>query len=373
MVGGDHFAPYLSARLRGVRLSRLERDMTQMADEIREIPDAIDRLLSDGAPAISEAAAAILRARPRWVMIVARGTSDHAALFARYLLEVRLGLPVVMAAPSAQSIYRAAFDWSGALVIGVSQSGASPDLTCVTDAAREGGALTVAVTNSPDSPLAASCEQVIDCHAGAELSVAATKSYINSLVALIALVAALDRTWSFDIRRLSAAASEGIAESERWIEKGDFVDDLARSPGVLVLGRGFNLATAHEVALKLIETSGRLALAYSTADAEHGPLSLAGTDVPIVVFEPPGIMAGHVAPVVEKAARAGSRVWSVSLSDSAGGPGDGHSLVLPFVVPDEISPVPLVIPGELAAEALARQLGLDPDSPAGLEKVTLTL
>jgi len=347
--------------------------MTHMADEVREIPDAIDRLLSDGADAISEAAAAILSARPRWVMVVARGTSDHAALFARYLLEVRLGLPVVMAAPSAQSIYQVAFDWTGSLVIGVSQSGASPDLSCLTDAAREGGALTIAITNSPDSLLAASCEHVIECHAGAERSVAATKSYVNSLVALIALVAALDRTWSFDIRGLSSAASTSIAASERWIEKSDLVGDLARSPGVLVLGRGFNLATAHEVALKLIETAGRLALPYSTADAEHGPLALAGSDVPIIVFEPPGIMAGHVVPVVEKAARAGSRVWSVKLSDSAGGSGGRDSLVLPFVVPDEVSPVPLVIPGQLAAEALARQLGLDPDSPAGLEKVTLTL
>lgn len=347
--------------------------MTHMADEVREIPDAIDRLLTDGAAAISEAASAVLRTRPRWVMIVARGTSDHAALFARYLLEVRLGLPVVLAAPSAQSIYQASFDWTGALVIGVSQSGASPDLTCVTDAAREGGALTVAVTNSPDSPLARSCEYVIECHAGAELSVAATKSYVNSLVALIAVVAALDPTWSFDIARLSEAASESIAASERWIGKSDVVGDLARSPGVLVLGRGFNLATAHEVALKLIETSGRLALPYSTADAEHGPLVLAGSEIPVLVFEPPGIMAGHVAPVVERASRAGSRVWSVSLSDSAPGSGDSHSLVLPFVVPDEVSPVPLVIPGQLIAEALARGLGLDPDSPAGLEKVTLTL
>lgn len=347
--------------------------MTHMADEVREIPDAIGRLLELGADAISETAKAVRRFRPRWVMIVARGTSDHAALFARYLLEVRLGLPVVMAAPSTHSVYGAAFDWTGALVIGISQSGASPDLTCVTDAAREGGALTVAVTNTLDSPLAGSCEHVIECHAGAELSVAATKSYVNSLVALIAVVAALDRTWKFDIRRLSAAASESITDSERWIEESDFVGDLARSPGVLVLGRGFNLATAHEVALKLIETSGRLALPYSTADAEHGPLALAGSDVPIIVFEPPGIMAGHVAPVVKRAARAGSRVWSVSLSDSAGGLGDRHSLVLPFVVPDEVSPVPLVIPGQLVAEALARQLDLDPDSPAGLEKVTLTL
>lgn len=347
--------------------------MTHMADEIREIPAAIDRLLTDGAAAISEAASAIAHAHPRWVMIVARGTSDHAAVFARYLLEVRLGLPVVMAAPSAQSIYRAAFDWRGALVVGVSQSGASPDLVCVTDAARQGGALTVAVTNSPDSPLALSCEHVVDCHAGAELSVAATKSFVNSLVALIALVAALDPTWSFDIRRVSGAASESIAASERWIDQGDLVDDLARFPGVLVLGRGFNLATAHEVALKLIETSGRLALAYSTADAEHGPLSLAGSNLPIIVFEPPGVMAGHVAPVVERAARAGSRVWSVSLSDSAGGPRDGHSLALPFAVPDEVSPVPLVIPGQMVAESLARQLGLDPDSPIGLKKVTLTL
>lgn len=347
--------------------------MTHMADEIRATPGAIDRLLSQGAEAISEAAVAILRARPRWVMIVARGTSDHAALFARYLLEVRLGLPVVMAAPSAQSIYRAAFDWTGALVIGVSQSGASPDLTCVTDAAREGGALTVAITNTRDSPLATSCEHVIECHAGAELSVAATKSYVNSLVALVALVAALDPNWSFDIARLSEAASESIAASERWIETTDVVGDLARSPGVLVLGRGFNLATAHEVALKLIETSGRLALPYSTADAEHGPLVLAGSDIPILVFEPPGIMAGHVAPVIEKGSRAGSRVWSVSLSESARSPGEGHSLVLPFVVPDEVSPVPLVIPGQLIAEALAHGLGLDPDLPAGLEKVTLTL
>jgi glucosamine--fructose-6-phosphate aminotransferase (isomerizing) len=347
--------------------------MTHMADEVREIPDAIDRLLTDGAAAISEAAAAILRARPRWVMIVARGTSDHAALFARYLLEVRLGLPVVMAAPSAQSIYQVAFDWTGALVIGVSQSGASPDLTCVTDAAREGGALTVAITNTADSPLSASCEHVIECHAGAEQSVAATKSYVNSLVAFIALVADLDSTWSFDTPRLSDAAWKSIAASERWIQTTDVVGDLARSPGVLVLGRGFNLATAHEVALKLIETSGRLALPYSTADAEHGPLVLAGSDIPILVFEPPGVMAGHVAPAIERASRAGSRVWSVGLSDSARRPGGSHSLVLPFVVPDEVSPVPLVIPGQLIAEALARGLGLDPDSPAGLEKVTLTL
>lgn len=347
--------------------------MTHMADEIQETPDVIENLLTEGSGAIDKAATAISGAEPSWISIVARGTSDHAAVYARYLLEAKLGLPVSLAAPSLVSIYETTTAWQDGAVIAISQSGQSPDLVRVVEEARSGGALTVTITNEPSSPLAASSDHVIDCHAGTERSVAATKSYVASLVAVTSLVERLVPTLDLQLERAPTLVRHAIEMAEQWIGTGHVVDAFASAHGSLIVGRGYNLATALEIALKLVETGGRFALGYSAADLEHGPLVLATRGTPVLVFESPGRMRPHVTSLIERITELGAIVWSVGSVDGLLA-GRGHrSLVLPDRMTDELSPIPFVIPGQLLAEAVALHLGLDPDSPPGLDKVTLTL
>ena len=347
--------------------------MTQMADEIREIPEAIDRLLNRGTRAIETAATLVSRAKPQWVSIVARGTSGHAAVYARYLIETRLGIPVSLTAPSTLGIYGARISWEGGLVIAISQSGQSPDLLAAVEAATRAGAGAIAICNDAESPLAAACETVVECHAGPELSVAATKSYVTSLLAVTWLVAQLDTTPGYTLASLPGVASRAIVAGRSWIERGDVVDAFAAAAGALVLGRGYNLSTVLEVALKLIETSRLLAIGYSAADFEHGPSVLAGRGVPILAFESPTPIGSLLASSLARITEAGGEPWTVShrgIRDTH--QGDYHTLILPDSVPDEISPIVYAIPGLMLAEAVARRLGLDPDAPTGLSKVTLT-
>ena len=347
--------------------------MTHMADEIGEIPEAIDRLLNRGTHAIEAAATLVSRTKPRWISIVARGSSDHAAVYARYLIETRLGIPVSLTAPSTLGIYGARISWSGGLVIAISQSGQSPDLLAAVEAARDAGAGLIVICNDIESPLAAASETVIECHAGPELSVAATKSYVSSLLAVTWLVAQLHDAPGHTLSSLPDVASRTIAASRAWMESGLVVDAFAAATGALILGRGYNLATVLEIALKLIETCRIFAIGYSAADFQHGPSVLAGPGVPILAFESPTPIGSLLASTLVRIAGAGGEPWLVShrgMRDSNAN--DGHTLILPDVIADEISPIVYAIPGLVLAETVARRLGLDPDAPAGLSKVTLT-
>jgi glutamine---fructose-6-phosphate transaminase (isomerizing) len=354
---------------------------TAMLREIEAIPDVVGRLLAEGGAEVEQAAAAIRAADPAWVSLVARGTSDHAAIHLRYLIETELGIPAGMAAPSTVTIYGAELRWRGGLVIAVSQSGRSPDLIAVVEAARAGGALTVAIVNDAASPLAAAADHVIDCRAGEELSVAATKSYVAQLASGAALVASLARSHFLRqaITRMPALLADSLAVGRDAIhDDALIVAEFAASERSIVIGRGFEYPTALETALKLKETSRLFAEGYSSADFSHGPVVLTGPEVPILAIRPDGRMGPLVDEGIAAALATGSVPWIV------GGPALGAgmpagmrpdrliALPLPADLPEALGSLATILPGQLLAEAVARRRGYDPDAPPGLRKVTLT-
>jgi glucosamine--fructose-6-phosphate aminotransferase (isomerizing) len=354
---------------------------TAMLREIEEIPAVVARLLADGGPEIERAAAAIRAADPAWVSLVARGTSDHAAIHLRYLIEVELGIPAGMAAPSTVTIYGADLRWDGGLVIAVSQSGRSPDLAAVVEAARAGGALTVAIVNDAESPLAAAADHVIDCRAGEERSVAATKSYVGQVAAGIGLVAALAPSSALRdaLPRVPRLLADALAVARGAVhDRAPIVAEFAASERSIVIGRGFEYPTALETALKLKETSRLFAEGYSSADFSHGPVVLTGPEVPILAIRPDGRMGPLVDEGIESALAAGSTPWVIGGSAVASGasaairPDRLIALPLPSDLPEALASLATILPGQLLAEAVARRRGYDPDAPPGLRKVTLT-
>ncbi|WP_091241236.1 SIS domain-containing protein [Micromonospora matsumotoense] len=343
-----------------------------MAADIAEQPAGYARLLSaEHTGAIARVAAAVAQRRPRHVVFTARGTSDHAALYGAYLTEIRLGLPAGLASPSAVTVYGARPDLSDALVVGVSQSGGSPDLTEVLRTARASGALTLAVTNNPDSPLAQTAELGLDIAAGHERAVAATKTYTAELLALLLLVEGV-RAGDGGLPADQRAALERLPELAERTLADPTPAQLApryRFAGQLVTtGRGYAYPTAREAALKLMETSYLPALAFSGADLLHGPLAMTDPDVPVLAVVgsgPGGRSMGEVLP------RLGERRADVVVVGSA--EVEGATRMPVPEVDERYAPLLDILPLQRLALALALARGEDPDAPRGLKKVTATM
>ena len=347
---------------------------TRMAAEIAEIPAVVHRVLVEGAAETERAARLVEAHRPRFVAVVARGTSDHAGIYARYLVETTLGIPVGLVASSVTTLYGATIDWSDVLLLAVSQSGAGPDVAAVMEAARRGGAMTIALTNEPDSAVAGIADATLLLHAGPELAVAATKTYVASLAAVAALVARLapDAGWTAGLERMPEATADALRAGDAWLAGpgGDAVADFAGSDVALVVSRGHNLPTALELALKLKETGRIFADGYSSADLLHGPVTLAGPEVPTLFVRPDGPVGASIDEALAIAGRTGALPWTI------GGPevsGRVRSLSLAVPVPEPLTPLVFAVPGLLLVEAVARARGRDPDAPPGLAKVTRTL
>jgi glucosamine--fructose-6-phosphate aminotransferase (isomerizing) len=351
---------------------------TAMRAEIEEIPRVVERALVEGAPDGELVARAVRDRQPRMVVLVARGTSDHAAIYGRYLIEAELGLVAALAAPSILTVYGRRPEWRDALVMAVSQSGQSDDVAAVIAAAGEGGALTVAVTNDPASPLAAVAQHVLVCRAGEERAVAATKTYVAELAVIAALVATLadDEALRQALPRLPSALAESLEASSAWLDRAEtLVTSLAVAERALVVSRGYNYPTALEVALKLKETSRLFAEGYSAADLLHGPVTLAGPVVPAVVFRPAGGMGRALDETIARLTESGSPTWLIGAANETAERGRQRAprhLVLTADLPEALTPLAYVVPGFLLAEVVARRRGLDPDAPAGLRKVTRT-
>jgi glucosamine--fructose-6-phosphate aminotransferase (isomerizing) len=331
-----------------------------MAAEIAEQPAALAGLLA-ARDELEDAATRIAAARPRFVVIAARGTSDHAALYAKYLVEIRRRLPAGLASPSAFTLYGATPDLSDVLFLAISQSGHSPDLVESLAVARACGALTVAVTNAPDAPLALGAEISIDVRAGVERSVAATKSYTAELLALLLLLGGDDA--ARDAERLPEAAARTLAVN------GD--EQIAAATArfryadrIVVSGRGYSYPTAREGALKLMETSYVSAQAFSGADLLHGPLAMIDRSVPVIAVTTPGRSGAAMEPVLDRLAEVGAEVLPV---------GPAHGLPVSAAgLPEHVIPIVEIMPLQLLAWQLAVERGLDPDAPRGLSKVTHT-
>jgi glucosamine--fructose-6-phosphate aminotransferase (isomerizing) len=332
-----------------------------MAAEIAEQPAVLDRLLADGIAEIADVSAQIRRYAPRFVVLAARGTSDHAALYAKYLAEIRMAVPAGLASPSSMTVYGARPDLSGVLFLAVSQSGGSPDLVDSLSVARDCGALTVAVTNSPDSDLATAAALQVDVRAGAERAVAATKSYTAQLLALYLLLAGGSGAAPAEVAAPRAAAAArtlaagaGVTAAHRYRQ----VDRL------VMTGRGYSYPSAREAALKLMETSYLSAQAFSGADLLHGPLAMIDAAVPVIALVPPGRGGAAMAPVLERLAAIGTDVLLV-----------GHPDGIPLAsegIAEELLPILEILPLQQLAWRLALDRGADPDSPRGLAKVTRT-
>ena len=341
-----------------------------LRDEIREQPAVIRRLVRDGRGHVESIAESLRDREIDGVVIAARGTSDHAAIYAQYVFGARHRLSVALAAPSLVSLYGVEPRFEGSLVIGISQSGASPDVVGVVEAARRQGAATVTITNTPGSPLAAAAEHTIDLGAGPEHAVAATKTYTAELVAIAMLSAAIGGdAAAFEALDGLPDALDAVLATEPEAER--LAADRATSPGCVVLGRGFEYATAREWALKLKELARVLADPYSSADFQHGPMALVEPGFPVFAVAPSGPpFDGLLELLTTLRDRHGADLVVVSDRDEALALG-AAAIRLPRV-PDWLMPVVSIIPGQLVAMQLARARGLDPDAPRHLSKVTLT-
>ena len=333
---------------------------TQMCAESAEASAAIARQFSANAPLITDLSKRLRSLDPQIIFTCARGSSDHAATFAKYLFETRLRIPVISQAPSISSIYGGALlHMKGQPFILVSQSGKSPDLLISAQAARDAGALVIAFVNDTTSPLAAIAEIVVPLHAGPETSVAATKSYIASLAAF----AHLAGEWSGDAALQAAVASLPETLAQAW--RSDWsagVDLFVNATSLFVLGRGLTLGPAQEAALKFKETSGIHAEAFSIAEVAHGPMALVKADFPVLVFPPLDKAAAGLDAILTQFSARGAKIAVA---------GDGL-LPMQSGLHPVTGPIAMVQSFYGLVNALSVARGLDPDHPPMLNKVTQT-
>jgi glutamine---fructose-6-phosphate transaminase (isomerizing) len=338
--------------------------------ELREQPAALASLLERESGRAAEVAAAFRRDDIRYILIASRGSSSNAARYAQYLLGRANRVPVMFATPSLYTIYEQPPRLDGAIVVGISQSGASPDVASVLAEARRQGRPTIALTNDPASPLAQQADSVLPLDAGEERAVAATKTYLNSIGALALLFTAIsdDEVARAELDAMPALLEQQIALS---FDTAPPLDEYRDAVGATVVARGVNYRTAFEIALKIRELSGLVVEAYSPADLMHGPIAAIQPDWPVIVVAPTGPARPSVEelaiPLRERRARV------IAVSDVDAFLRRAHTK-LPLVprVPEWLSPLTAVIPGQLTAMRLAQLRGLDIDNPLGLRKVTLT-
>ncbi len=339
-----------------------------MRDELAQGPGIVAGLLEARDRQIREVARAI-RGRPvDTVVIAARGTSDHAALYAKYVLGARNGLNVALAAPSLVTLYHAAPRVAGGVVLGISQSGQSPDVVAVLREGREQGALTVALTNDPASDLAEVADEVIELGAGPERAVPATKTYLAEIALIAMLSSALsdDHESRSELAALPSALQDAFgseAEAER------LAGEWATEERCVVLARGFHYATAREWALKLKEVAYVTAEPYSAADFQHGPMALVESGFTALAVATSGPALGSMAEVLRRLAAASARLLVLSDRGELRALDDGLSVPS---LPEWLSPLAAIIPAQLFAYHLAIARGIDSNAPRNLAKVTLT-
>ena len=362
--------------------------MTLLDDELGAQPEVAAGLLDAQLGRVDELRSAVLPdgAELDGIVLVARGSSDNAARYAQYLWSIRTRLPVALATPSLTTVYGTPLDFGGKAVVAISQSGSSPDVVAVLQQARTQGCPTLAITNDPTSALAGAAAAVIDLCAGDERSVAATKTYTASLVAVALVAVALghraERELAVaDLRQLPAALEAAVLRTSGVDEAAQVLESAWRAVAV---GRGLNLSTAYETALKLTELTGTLVAPYSPADLMHGPIGAVTADVPVLLVapdEPASASVLEIAPEVARrrapvivlgSAAAVDRVTSAIGSSAADTSVFGVVLAEDAAVASWLTPVTAVVPGQLLAREVATRRGVDVDSPGGLSKVTLT-
>jgi glucosamine--fructose-6-phosphate aminotransferase (isomerizing) len=340
-----------------------------LEQEIRSQPAVIDQLLQQE---IRHIAGITSQLPPfEYVLIAARGSSDHAAVYAQYAWAALANYPIALAAPSLHTLYHTSPRMTGALVVGISQSGQSPDIIAVLEEGKRQGRPTLAITNDGSSPLAAMADHVVELHAGREQSVAATKTY----TAQLAVMAAFAAVWSGESERLAElqrlpealeATLQGAADIAQRVERYRYMDQC------VVIGRGYNYATSFELALKLKELTYVMADAYSSADFRHGPIATIDSGDPVILVMPAGKTFDDMLELAHTLQQRGAELLVISEHPQAL---ELAKTALPIAttLPEWLSPLSAIIPGQMLALHLTLAKGLDPDVPRGLQKVTRTL
>ena len=338
---------------------------SHMAREVAEIPQASKRFLTESQIALRETAAAMRALDPGLIVTVARGSSDHAATYLKYAVELLAGVPVASVGPSVASVYGRPLRLGGAVCVGISQSGRSPDIVEMMRAAGVGGALSVAITNFADSPMALASAHCLPLLAGVEQSVAATKTFVTSVLAGLALVAEWQED---DALRAAVAGLPEAFEAALALDWSALAARLTRAQSAYVLGRGPAFAIANESALKLKETCGLHAEAYSAAEVLHGPSAIVQAGFPVLALAVGDAAEAGVVQTAERLAAQGADVF-ITGSQAAG------AVTLPMVAGLHPLVAPLVLTVAFCnfVEALARRRGFDPDTPPHLRKVTETV
>jgi len=338
---------------------------TLMRAEIDEAPAAVRRLLDQSRDAIAEAGARLRAVDPKVIVTVARGSSDHASAFFKYACEITTGVPVASLGPSIASIFNAPLRLQGSAALAISQSGKSPDLLALIEAAKKGGAATMALVNVEDAPLASLADVFVPLRAGPEKSVASTKSYITSVVAGLAIIAAWKQDKALEAAIAALPDKLDAALACDWSEARDAVVGAA---SLYTLGRGPGFAVAQEAALKLKETSILHAEAYSGAELQHGPVSLVDENFPLIAFIPEDAAAPSMVATVSALHARGAKVFTAT---AAAIPGPrlpvaptGHAMT---------DPISIALSFYRFAETVAVARGYNPDKPRGLNKVTETV
>ncbi|MGH9558168.1 MAG: SIS domain-containing protein [Bryobacteraceae bacterium] len=352
--------------------------MSKMLDEIRDQPKALGRTFETGIARAEEIRRHFERRRPRFIVLVARGTSDNAAQFGRYLIEITTRIPVSLAAPSILTLYGCSVDLHDAAVIGISQSGESTDTNALLEDARKRGATTIGITNDPASALASIVEFPLLIDAGSEISVAATKTYTCQLLALYLIAYALDGAIELDRLRKIPEWVGRTLDLEEAIEA--LVERYFFMSRAVTVGRGLNYANALEFGLKLMETCYVVAERFSAADLMHGPIALVERAFPVFVFAPGGVTWPSISCVLDRLREL--KAETLVITDSSNtqardkaarfiqipqAPGAGST-------PEDLyTPIPYIVPAQLFAGHLAALKGLNPDLPRTLKKITRTM
>lgn len=330
-----------------------------MASEVAEAPGVVERQLRANEMALGELAARLRREPPPVVITCARGSSDHAATYGKYVIETLLGVPVSSAAPSVSSLYDSPVQARGALFLAISQSGRSPDLLATVDAYRSAGAHVVALVNDAESPLAEAADVLLPLHAGPELAVAATKSCIGAMAGMAAIAAAWsgDETLNKALPMLPRMLNQAVA-----LDWSAAAGVLRQAKQMFVLGRGYSLGVAQEAALKLKETCAIQAEPFSSAEVRHGPMRVIDKGFPVLAFATSDMAGADVA----STAREFGQWGAVPLVAGQGG-------ALPMVTGHPaLEPMAMLASFYRLAEQLSLELGMNPDAPRGLAKVTKT-
>src|SRR6266403_5467074 len=344
--------------------------MSLMLQEIGEQPDALEKTIAEERQKIRRVAESVIKKDVDLIVLVARGSSDNAALFGRYLLEITTGIPVSLSAPSVYTLYNAQLNLKHALVVGVSQSGEGDDINRVLETARQGGACTVGITNEPSSAMTAVVDETLLMHGGKERSVAATKTFTGQMILFYMLSAALARDGrTIDYQMIPDLAERALEQKAAIVE---LVQRYVFMENCVVVGRGLAYGNAYEFALKLMETCYVVAERFSSADFLHGPVAMVERHFPVILFAPPGVMLPGVKNLIGRLSELRAETLAITSDLDAAGM-CSRAIIMPKEIDEFLAPIPYIVPGQLFAALLAEAKGLNPDAPRSLSKVTRTL